>query len=83
MVLDIDPIGQIRCLYGEAIDLTELGALSICRASYVEPDRHAKWHVDLSPVNGPVLGPYLYRQSALDAEEAWLLAHWLGKPTSN
>ena len=27
----------------------------ISRASHVEPDRHGRWLVDLSPVNGPVL----------------------------
>ena len=37
MQLVIDPGGVVRCLYEEAIDLSALGAVSIRRASHVEP----------------------------------------------
>ena len=77
MDLLIDSAGEVRCLYSEAIALAQLGALSIRRASHVEPDAHGHWHVDLAPVSGPVLGPFRERRHALDAEEAWLLQHRL------
>lgn len=32
------------------------------------------WWADLSPVNGPLLGPFLSRSSALEAEVEWLHA---------
>ncbi len=69
--------GTARCLYDEAIDLSALGRLAIVRASHVEPDRHGGWLADLSPVSGPLLGPFPHRSDALAAETAWLEAHWL------
>jgi hypothetical protein len=77
MQLVIAPGGAVRCLYGEAIDLTSLGTLEICRASHVEPDPQGQWQADLRPVGGPVLGPFSLRSQALAAEEMWLAAHWL------
>jgi hypothetical protein len=74
MRLLIDPGGRVLCLYGEAIDLSALGALAIRRASRVEPDRNGQWWVDLSPVGGPALGPYRRRSAALAAEAAWVEA---------
>lgn len=41
------------------------------RASHVEPCRGG-WTADLTPVGGPVLGPFTTRKAALDAELAWL-----------
>jgi hypothetical protein len=67
----------VRCLYGEELDLTALGRLRIARGSHVEPTADGRWTADLSPVGGPVLGPFPARSQALDAERAWLLAHWL------
>lgn len=69
--------GSIQCLYGEAIDLRQLGALTIARASHVEADAMGHWMADLSPVGGPNLGPFTTRSQALAAEEAWILAHRL------
>jgi hypothetical protein len=77
MNLVFEPSGVIRCLYGEVLDLHQLGHLRIQRASHVEPDEHGQWWADLSPVNGPHLGPFARRTEALSAEIAWLEEHWL------
>ncbi len=67
--------GTAITVYTEAIDLSELGQLSIHRASHVEPDENGTWEADLSPVGGPLLGPYATRSLALSEEQAWLDAH--------
>jgi hypothetical protein len=72
--------GTIRAVYAEAIDLGVLGHLVISRASHVEPDDSGRWLADLMPVAGPVLGPFDLRSEALEAEQAWLEAHWLTPP---
>ena len=77
MQLFIDPTGCTRCLYGEAILLGELGTLTIRRASHVEPDEAGRWWADLSPSQGPRLGPFETRSAALLAEEEWLTTHVL------
>lgn len=77
MQLIIQPNGSVRCIYNEAIDLAQLGAVKITRGSHVEPDTDGQWLVDLSPVDGPLLGPFRYRSDALQAEVAWLTRHWL------
>lgn len=77
MQLLIAPDGAVRCLYDEAIDLAALGRLKIHRASHVEPDEHGGWNADLSPVGGPLLGPFSCRSDALAAEQAWIEQHWL------
>jgi hypothetical protein len=77
MQLVIKPDGQVRCLYGEEIDLTALGSLVISRASHVEPDAQGRWYADLSPVAGPRLGPFSLRSEALLAEQQWLTCHRL------
>jgi hypothetical protein len=76
MRLLVDPQGTVRCLYAEDIDLACLGTPSVRRAGHVEPDEHARWWADLSPVHGPRLGPFPTRTLALDAEQGWLEAHW-------
>jgi hypothetical protein len=80
MRLVVEPGGAVRCLYGEAVDLASLGALSIRRASHVEPDDEGAWWADLSPVGGPRLGPFARRSQALVAEANWLEQHWLESP---
>ncbi|WP_425613534.1 hypothetical protein NA78x_003368 [Anatilimnocola sp. NA78] len=75
MHLHISPAGQIRCIYSEEIPLQELGTVSIQRASHVEPDAAGNWLADLSPVAGPVLGPFGLRSEALAAEVVWLEQH--------
>jgi hypothetical protein len=78
MELIITPGGIAHCIYGEQIDVSQLGSPTILRASHVEPDQHGRWLANLSPVDGPTLGPFLTRSEALAAEHAWLEANWLG-----
>jgi hypothetical protein len=79
MQLVIEPGGAVRCIYDEAIDLAALGSPTIVRASHVEPDQQGRWWADLSPVGGPVLGPFVNRSEAIVAEHAWLETNWLGR----
>ena len=77
MKLLVKPDGTVRAIYDETIDLAVLGQVTITRASHVEADEQGRWHADLSPVNGPVLGPFDRQSEALRAERAWLERHWL------
>jgi hypothetical protein len=77
MELVISSDGTARCVYGEEIDLASIGSLTIRRGSHVEPDDVGQWLCDLSPVNGPALGPFVNRSEALTAEQTWLSQHWL------
>ncbi len=77
MELLIQTGGRVRCIYGESLDIHQLGRVSIQRGSHVEPTAECQWTADLAPVNGPKLGPFLTRTQALAAEERWLLEHWL------
>ena len=79
MDLLISPGGDLRCVYGETIDLHALGCSTVSRASHVEPDRHGRWFADLSPVDGPLLGPFRRRSEALAAEERWLASHFFDR----
>ena len=72
------PDGSLRCIYSEAVDLRQVGSPKIKRVSHVEPDSDGMWHADLSPVDGPTLGPFANRSDALRAEAEWLDEHWLG-----
>ncbi len=77
MQLIIRSAGSIRCVYGEHLDLRQLGALTIARGSHVEPNFQGQWSADLAPVGGPLLGPFVRRTDALRAEQLWLESHWL------
>jgi hypothetical protein len=77
MQLVITPVGDIRCLYDESLDLSSLGSVHVQRGSHVEPDLNGQWFADMSPVCGPRLGPFPRRSDALNAEVAWLYDHWL------
>jgi hypothetical protein len=79
MDLVIQPNGTIRAVYSEEIDLSALGHSVIARASNVEPDKQGLWHADMTPVEGPVLGPFQKRSEALVAELCWLETHWLSR----
>lgn len=77
MDLLIETSGTVRCVFGEEIDLGQLGRLSIRRGSHVEPTPDGQWTADLAPVQGPQLGPFPTRTAALNAEVTWLQEHWL------
>ena len=77
MELLVQPTGDVRCVYGEDLNLAQLGRLSIQRGSHVEPTTDGQWTADLSPVHGPILGPFSSRHDALSAEVSWLNEHWL------
>ena len=80
MDLIVTTKGIVRAVYSESINLDALGHPIIVRASSVEPDDEGRWHADLGPVGGPVLGPFSLRSVALAAEVEWLEAHWLTRP---
>ena len=67
MQLVIDPTGDVRCVYDEALPLADFGRLTIQRGSHVEPTAAGQWTADLSPVSGPQLGPFESRSAASDA----------------
>jgi hypothetical protein len=77
MDLMVLPDGTIRAVYAEDIDFREFGKPLITRASHVEPDGQGRWIADLTPVGGPVLGPFDLRSEALEAEQVWLAKNWL------
>lgn len=85
MELLISPNGTVRSLYDD--DLTQvfdaLGAQTVRRASHVEPCQDSGWTADMSPVGGPVLGPYGTRREALAREVEWLIAHDIPVPVAN
>jgi hypothetical protein len=72
LVIGVD--GMARCIYGEELDLREIGRLQITRASHVEPDAEGYWFADMGPSGGPVLGPYGSKSDALEAEREWLIS---------
>ncbi len=76
MELNIDIQGVVRCIYAESIDLAAIGSVDIKRASHVEPTTDGQWTADLSPVAGPILGPFAARSDALAAELNWLRSNW-------
>lgn len=67
--------GHVQFVYDDALaDLLDTGTADVRRVSHVEP-APGGWTADMSPVDGPVLGPFALRQTALDAERAWLTAY--------
>lgn len=78
MEIIVSTIGTVRCLYGEELDLAALGQLEIRRGSHVEPTE-GQWTADMSPMKGPLLGPFHSRSAALQAERLWLEQNWLMK----
>ena len=73
MELVVDAGGDVRCIYGEELDLREIGKLQITRASHVEPNRDGFWWADMGLAEGPVLGPFRNRTGALQAARGWLI----------
>ncbi len=68
--------GCLSSIYCESIDFKALGRTQIRRASNVEPTEDGQWLADLSPVEGPLLGPFENRSQAIAAEVRWLRDHW-------
>jgi hypothetical protein len=65
-------VGTLKYIYDDSLlPLTKLGQATTKRASHVEPENNS-WVVDLSPINGPKLGPFQLREQALQAERAWI-----------
>ena len=77
MQIAIAADGTTRFIHNDVLDAKELGAANIQRASHVEPNDDLTLNADLTPVNGPVLGPFPTRAAALAAEVAWLERNWL------
>lgn len=75
--------GGVSCIYGEELDLREIGKLQITRASHMEPDRDGFWWADMGPVDGPVFGPFRSRTEALGAERAWLAVIHFGDSSAS
>lgn len=73
-LISADNYGNLLFIYSDelATILSNLGPISTTRASHVEPGLDGKWYADMSPVGGPMLGPFDLRQTALDEEVDWL-----------
>ena len=79
VIVKIDVEGVMHFIWNDnLVPLLETGAGTIRRASHVEPTPRGLWGADLSPVDGPMLGPFRTRQEALDAERVWLNENYLG-----
>jgi hypothetical protein len=52
-------------VYDESLNLHALGLPQISRGSHVKPTPDGQWTADLSPVSGPILGPFPIRSLAL------------------
>ena len=80
VTLYIDQQGTIEGIYSDSLaNLLTQGKAEVRRASHVEPGVDDKgdtcWYADMSPSDGPTLGPFYLRQEALDSEVAWLHEH--------
>lgn len=75
MIIESD--GSVRFIYDDCLAevARDIGVLSVRRASHVEPTDDGRWAADLSPVGGPVLGPFDTRREALSEEVLWLEAN--------
>lgn len=68
--------GSMSFIYSDDLKpLLAEGKSTARRVSHVEPVPNGDefvWTADMSPVNGPELGPFTTRREALDAEVDWL-----------
>jgi hypothetical protein len=77
--ISIDTTGNLKFVYNDRLAaLLEEGTSRVSRASHVEPTGYGTWIADLSPVDGPTLGPFKLRREALTAEVDWLEANVIG-----
>lgn len=73
MNINITTDGELRFIYADDLQpLLGLGQATVRRASHVEPTDEGSWTADLSPTEGPQLGPFTLRSEALNAEFTWL-----------
>lgn len=78
MVINILTSGDMKFIYDDDLrEIVDHGKAKISRASHVEPNDSAEFTADLSPVGGPILGPFPLRQTALDAEVTWIENNFL------
>lgn len=74
--------GVVKFIYDDKMNgLLNMGNSTVSRASHVEPQNvngSIRWFADLSPSGGGILGPFIDRQDALDAEVQWLIDNDLG-----
>ena len=82
MELVVSASKDVSCIYGEELDLRELGKRQITRASRMEPVEDDFWFADMGQVNGLMLGPFGNRDEALVAEREWLVVQ-IVETTSN
>lgn len=72
----ISPDGTIQFVHDDALHAAIVGdnttEATTRRASHVEPDGNGLWCADLSPVAGPLIGPFKTRSEALEVELTWL-----------
>jgi hypothetical protein len=71
LVLSFNDNGEVQSIYNEELELEELGTSTIKRASHVEPCEGG-WTADLSPIGGPILGPFKKRSIALQEEHKYI-----------
>lgn len=71
--LIVDADGKVRFIWDDVLQpFMEMGTAYVKRASHVEPWPGGGWIADLSPIEGPILGPFELRGQALAAERQWL-----------
>ena len=78
-----DTKGGVRFIHDDslmALVKDSVDDVVIRRASYVEPTDDGLWEADMSPVYGPVLGPFDTRGEALSEEVAWLAERMIPVP---
>ena len=65
--------GTITAIYSDSLSglIAQSDTVQTVRASHVEP-LGKEWIADMSPVSGPVLGPFPLRETALQAETEYL-----------
>ncbi len=69
----VEANGEVKFIYSDDLaDLINMGDVEVRRASHVEPIASGGWSSDMSPVGGPILGPFNLRAEALSAEVQWL-----------
>lgn len=77
-VISIRKDGTIELIYTDKLKgIHDCELKRVFRASHVEPNAKGDWEADLSPVQGPELGPFKTRQEALEAEVKWLQENYL------